>query len=51
MLTFGKVREIFHPDWSVHDRRLAGSLDFHAHYDLRHGFADTIDWYRRHKWI
>ncbi len=51
ILTFGKVREIFHPDWSVHDRRLAGSLDFHAHYDLRHGFADTIDWYRRHKWI
>ncbi len=51
ILTFGKVREIFHPDWSVHDRRLAVRLDFRAHYDLRHGFADTIHWYRRHKWI
>lgn len=51
IMTFGKVREIFHPDWSVHDRRLADGLDFRAHYDLRHGFADTIHWYRRHHWI
>jgi 2-alkyl-3-oxoalkanoate reductase len=51
IMTFGKVSEIFHPDWSVRDRRLAAWLDFHAHYDLRHGFADTIHWYRRHKWI
>jgi len=51
ILTAGKVREIFHADWSVRDRRLASALDFVARYDLAAGFADTISWYRRQKWL
>jgi nucleoside-diphosphate-sugar epimerase len=51
ILTPGKVNEIFHSDWTVHDRRLAAAIGFAARYDLTHGFADTILWYRRHGWL
>jgi len=51
ILTPGKVAEIFHSDWTVHDRRLAAAVGFRARYDLAGGFADTIQWYRRHGWL
>jgi hypothetical protein len=51
ILTAGKVAEIFHGDWTVHDRRLAAAIGFAARYDLARGFADTILWYRRHGWL
>jgi 2-alkyl-3-oxoalkanoate reductase len=51
ILTPGKVNEIFHGDWTVHDRRLAAAIGFAARYDLASGFADTISWYRRHGWL
>ena len=51
ILTPGKVNEIFHSDWTVHDRRLAAAIGFAARYDLARGFADTILWYRRHGWL
>lgn len=51
ILTPGKVKEIFHSDWMVHDRRLAAAIGFAARYDLASGFADTILWYRRHGWL
>ena len=51
ILTPGKVNEIFHSDWTVHDRRLAAAIGFAARYDLAGGFADTILWYRRHGWL
>jgi nucleoside-diphosphate-sugar epimerase len=51
ILTPGKVNEIFHSDWTVHDRRLAAAIGFAARYDLARGFADTILWYRRHDWL
>ncbi|TWT01235.1 NAD(P)-dependent oxidoreductase [Reyranella sp. CPCC 100927] len=51
ILSRGKVREIFHPDWVVTDRRLAGALDFKPRFNLRDGFADTILWYLRHRWL
>jgi nucleoside-diphosphate-sugar epimerase len=51
ILTPGKVKEIFHSDWMVHDRRLAAAIGFAARYDLARGFADTILWYRRHDWL
>ena len=34
ILTPGKVRELFHTDWTVHDRQLAAALGFAARYDL-----------------
>ena len=51
ILTPGKVAEIFHRDWTVHDRRLAAAIGFCARYDLAHGFGDTILWYRRQRWL
>jgi nucleoside-diphosphate-sugar epimerase len=51
ILTAGKVAEMFHPDWTVHDRRLAEATGFSARYDLQGGFADTVLWYRQHRWL
>jgi hypothetical protein len=51
ILTPGKVRELFHPDWTVHDRRMAAALGFAARYDLQRGFQHTILWYRQRGWL
>ncbi len=51
ILTRAKVRELFHADWAVHDRRLAATIDFRPRYDLKTGFRDTILWYRQNKWL
>jgi nucleoside-diphosphate-sugar epimerase len=51
ILTPGKVHELFHPDWVVHDRRLAAALDFVPRYLLAPGFRHTISWYRSHGWL
>ena len=51
ILTAGKVAEIFHPDWSVHDRRLAAAIGHECRYGLRAGFRDTILWYRSKGWL
>jgi nucleoside-diphosphate-sugar epimerase len=51
ILTPGKVNEIFHPDWTVHDRHLAGAIGFAPRYHLADGFRDTVLWYRRREWL
>jgi len=51
ILTPAKVNEMFHPDWTVHDRQLAKAIGFGARYDLAGGFRDTVLWYRNHKWL
>jgi nucleoside-diphosphate-sugar epimerase len=51
ILTPGKVAEIFHSDWTVHDRRLAAALGFQARYDVAAGFGETVLWYRRQGWL
>jgi nucleoside-diphosphate-sugar epimerase len=51
ILTAGKVAELFHADWTIHDRRLAETTGLIPRFDLSSGFADTVLWYRRHKWL
>jgi nucleoside-diphosphate-sugar epimerase len=51
ILTAGKVNEIFHGDWTVHDRRLAAAIGLCPRYDLVSGFRNTISWYRVHDWL
>jgi nucleoside-diphosphate-sugar epimerase len=51
ILTPAKVNEMFHPDWTVHDRQLAKTIGFAARYDLAAGFRDTVLWYRTHEWL
>jgi nucleoside-diphosphate-sugar epimerase len=51
ILSPAKVRELFHSDWTVHDRRLAEAIGFSARYGLREGFRHTILWYRERGWL
>ena len=51
ILTPAKVNEIFHSDWTAHDRRLPAALDWAPHYDLARGFAETVSWYRQAGWL
>jgi len=51
ILTPGKVRELFHPDWVARDRSLIAAMGFSARYDLAEGFRYTIWWYRAHGWL
>jgi hypothetical protein len=51
ILTPGKVNEIFHRDWTVHDRRLPAALGFRPRHDLASGFRETILWYRQAGWL
>lgn len=51
ILGAGKVNELFHADWLVHDRRLAAALPWQPRYDLQRGFADAVGWYRRQGWL
>ncbi len=51
ILSPAKVREIFHPDWVCHDRRLAAFIGWSPQIRLAEGFAGTIAWYRRKHWL
>lgn len=51
ILTPPKVNEIFHSDWTIHDRRLPAVLGWAPRFDLATGFAETIAWYRQAKWL
>ena len=51
MLTRAKIREVFHDDWAVHDRRLAETLGFVPRYSLPAGFAEAVQWYRAKGWL
>jgi uncharacterized protein YbjT (DUF2867 family) len=47
ILSPAKVRELYHPDWTVHEHGLADALGFAARYGLVVGFRHTILWYRQ----
>jgi nucleoside-diphosphate-sugar epimerase len=49
ILSPAKVRELFHPDWTVHAHRLTGVPTRYD--DLQEGFRHTILWYRDHHWL
>ncbi|MEL7030316.1 MAG: NAD(P)-dependent oxidoreductase [Pseudomonadota bacterium] len=46
MLTPGKVRELFHPDWVARNNLLQETADWRPKTGLDEGFAQTIAWYR-----
>ena len=50
ILSAGKVREIFHPDWLVRDRRLQALLPL-PRWPAAAGFAQTAAWYAERKWL
>lgn len=48
ILSIDKVRELFHPDWTVHPPHLTGVS---PRFGLLEGFRHTISWYRTHGWM
>ena len=51
ILSLAKVRELYHPDWTVHEHRLAEATGFAARFGLVDGFRHTILWYRHRHWL
>ena len=51
ILSPAKVRELYHSDWTVHQRRFAEATGFAPRFGLADGFRHTILWYRRHHWL
>jgi len=46
-----KLREIRHPDWVCHDRRIEQALAWRPRWGLEDGLRDTLDWYRAQGWL
>ncbi|RMD61318.1 MAG: NAD(P)-dependent oxidoreductase [Alphaproteobacteria bacterium] len=51
ILTPGKVREIRHLDWVCRDTRMQTHTAWRPRVPLDTGFARTVAWYRREKWL
>jgi nucleoside-diphosphate-sugar epimerase len=51
MLTPGKVREMLHADWTSRDGAVTATTGWHPQVNLDEGFAETIAWYRRNRWL
>jgi nucleoside-diphosphate-sugar epimerase len=51
MLTPGKVREMLHADWASRDGAVTAATGWRPQIDLDQGFAETIAWYRRNRWL
>ncbi len=47
LLTPGKVREIFHPDWGVAEDPLGALVDWRPEVAIGDGFSWTARWYRQ----
>ena len=48
MMTPGKVRELFHPNWAVTGSPLAEYVGWEPQVTIEDGFARTVRWYREH---
>lgn len=51
ILTTGKVRELYHPDWVVKGVRLDQTGAWKPRIRFDEGFENTHSWYRAHGWL
>ncbi len=51
MLNSQKLRELRHADWSVPPAQWARPAGWEPRYSLIEGFAQTVAWYRRERWL
>lgn len=51
MLSSQKLRELRHPDWSVHAAERAQPPGWSPRFDLDAGFVDAVTWYRDRGWL
>jgi nucleoside-diphosphate-sugar epimerase len=50
-LSLGKLRELFHPDWVCRAAPRPLLPDWSARTTFENGFARTMAWYERHRWL
>ncbi|NNE24165.1 MAG: NAD-dependent epimerase/dehydratase family protein [Rhizobiales bacterium] len=51
LVTPGKVRELYHPDWVARHDLLTGICGWRPRVDFTEGVASTLEWYRDHQWL
>ncbi len=51
VLTAGKARELYHPDWVIRGLRLDETGQWKPRIGFDEGFAGTLRWYRAHGWL
>jgi len=51
MVSSQKLRELRHRDWGVTPAERAAAPGWRPGFDLEHGFADAVAWYRRAGWL
>jgi nucleoside-diphosphate-sugar epimerase len=51
VLTPGKIRELYHPDWVARADSSQLLADWQAEVDFEAGFPRTLSWYREQGWI
>lgn len=49
MVTPGKIREFFHPDWVARENLLSDATSWRAATPLKEGFAKTARWYQENR--
>ncbi len=51
VLNLDKVKELTAKNWSVNIEKGRRDLGFQPRYDLDHGMAETIEWYKSNNWL
>ena len=51
LVTPGKVRELYHPDWVCDDHAMAAATGWSPVVPLEEGFITTAAWYREQGWL
>ena len=51
LLSFDKVRDLFEPRWTCDPARILREVGFRPMLSLEAGLRDTIEWYRKHRWL
>ena len=51
VLNFDKVNELECVNWKCDTQPLIDKLNFRADYDLKKGIFETIEWYKKSKWL
>jgi nucleoside-diphosphate-sugar epimerase len=51
LINFDKVREATARGWICSDKKLRTTLDYRPWATLEKQFADTVAWYREHRWM
>ena len=51
LINFDKIREATARGWVCSDEKIRSTLGYHPAGNLEMQFADTVAWYREHRWI